>query len=353
MKSPCFRAYKARNKLPSFFVMRYWLLLLLIMLAPSAWAKTTTTIAMPAITTKVTTISPSLTLLRQDFAADPFYAINVTGPYAVQITRDQSRPALELVGDADSLANVYAAVKDGVLYLGMQPKYTPGPNSSLVAKVKACPSFKQFLYSGNSNVTVAGLSGLLYVDARGSGTVLIAGKDVDLRDLRVAGTNNVHVLGVKSNLLNVQDSGSGKVNVYGTMVLQNLIYDGQGPLTLYWIDSSNIKVIGAGRGRIFLAGTGGLLDATLSKHTYFDAKYLKVNRAFISTRDSARADVWAKCSLSALATDKSNIYYYHDPILMMGSYMGPPGAVVRMTGIDPRLLPVPPQPCCVYTGPRY
>jgi hypothetical protein len=282
--------------------------------------------------------------LSQKYNAQPFQAINISGPIDVQIVSGQTRPTLQLLGDADGLAHVYAAVKDGTLYLSTQADYVPNENCHLVAKVNS--TFLGLInYQGTGKVTATNLTGPINVVAKGNGTVTLLGKNLDLRNVQVAAANNVHILGIKSSLLNVQDDGSGKVNLAGTMVLQSVTYSGTGPLSIYWIDSSDVTVTGNGKGRIFLAGTAGNLDVNVAERTYLDAKYLRAKRAFVRTSDYARTDVWTQCSLSTLAMGSSNIYYYSDPALMVGSYAQPPAAVLRMTGIDNDHIPAPPKPC--------
>lgn len=283
-------------------------------------------------------------ITREQFKSEPFRNITVIGPFNVQITVSRSCPSLELIGDPTTLANVYAAVKNNVLYLSLRPGFQPTVNSRLLAKINAC-FVNQIYYVGSGNVTATNVRGFLRATVGGSGTVVVQGKNIDLRCVDVSGSANLTILGIKSNQLTVRDSSAGKVNLFGEMVLQRVDHTGEGPLSIYWINSTDIKVLDSGHGRVFLAGVGVLLDAVLSDHAYLDAKYLRVNRAFINTRDTARADVWTSCTLSALATGASNIYFYHDPLLLAADYMNPPGAVIRMTGIDERFLPIPLRPC--------
>lgn len=283
-------------------------------------------------------------MMSKQFSALPFHAVDVSGAINVQINSGQTNYTMQLLGDQESLAHVYAAVKDGVLYVSTQSNFAPTENSQLVAKVNM-PFLNQLRYTGIGKVTAANLSGPLNVSVNGNGPLVLLGKNLDLRNLSVMGNSDVHILGINSHLLNIQDAGTGKVNLGGNMVLQDVRYTGTGPLSIYWVNSSNVKITGNGQGRIFLAGIANVLDATLSGRTYLDAKYLHARRAFVSTGDKSRADVWTKCSLSTLATDTSTIYYYNDPALSTGSYMGPPGSVIRMTGINNEHIPVPPKPC--------
>lgn len=264
------------------------------------------------------------------FFAQPFSAIDISGPIDVQIKDKEAKPALELMGDANSLSHLYAAVKNGVLYLGVQS----GAQQPLNIQVKvSVPQLNQLHYAGSGNVVGENMYGPFTIASNGTGNIVLLGKNFDLQDLKAAGTANIHILGIESHLLNVQDSSSGKINLGGSMVLHNLSYQGTGPLSIEWVNSSDVNVTGSGRGKIFLAGIADQINATLSDHVFMDAKYLHADKGFINTRDNARADVWTKYNLSALATKGSNIYYYHDS-QMVGGYMIAPGAVIRMTGLD-------------------
>jgi hypothetical protein len=202
----------------------------------------------------------------------------------------------------------------------------------VVAQVDV-PQLNQLRYGGSGNVVGENMAGPLALASSGKGTIILLGKDLDLQDLKSAGRADIHILGIKSGLLNIEDNGNGKINLGGDMVLHNLTYNGTSMLSIEWINSSEVNVTGSGRGKIFLAGRAGTLNATLSDHVMMDAQYLHADKGFINTRDNARADVWTKYNLSALATKGSNIYYYHDSQMVAG-YMVAPGAVIRMTGLD-------------------
>lgn len=268
----------------------------------------------------------------QQFASEPFSAVDVSGPISVQINAGSRRYALQLVGDTASLSHVYAAVREGVLYLGLQPHTKPTQVGNVLAKVYM-PQLSLLRYNGTGGVSGSNLTGPLSVSAGGSGDIILVGKNIDVRDVYTAGSVNVHILGVNSTSLNVYEGGTGNINLAGTAVLQSVTYNGNGTLSIEWVNTSNIKVVGAGKGRIFLAGVTNFLDATLSDYMFLDARYLHANRVLVNTRNHARADVWPQDNLTALATDGSNIYYYNDPTFE-GGYMRTKGAVLRMVNID-------------------
>jgi len=263
-------------------------------------------------------------LMSEKFRAEPFNTIDVSGAINVEIINDRSDYCLELIGDSASLSHVYVASKNGVLTLSS--------SAPVLAKVTT-KTLNLLRYAGTGNVAGVNLTGPLNLGSNGTGTITLVGKDIELHQLNVGNAGNVHVIGINSNHLDIQDNGSGKVNLSGNMVLANLVYNGSGPLSIEWVNSSNVKVSGNGSGRVFLAGEAGLLDANIGAQTYLDAKYLHAQRAFVHTAQEARADVWTHSTLNTLATDKSTIYYYNNAPLV-NSYTVTPGTVLRMTDID-------------------
>lgn len=283
-------------------------------------------------------------IISKEFITAPFSSINVSNQINVKIIETRNTPSLCITGDSNSVHHVYAAVRDGILYLSMAPDYQADADSSIIAFVKSCP-IHELTTGGSGSVTGDHLTRLSTVTANGSGSINITGKKLDLQSVNVGQAATVNIIGIDSHRLNVNNSSSGQVNLGGSMVLQNLNYSGNGPINIYWIDSTDVKVTGNGTGKIFLAGTAGLLDTTLSNSTTLDARYLRAKRGFINTRDNARADVWAHCNLNSLATGSSNIYYYNDAG-STNSYITPPADVLRLTHLNRDHLPVPKGKCC-------
>ncbi len=233
----------------------------------------------------------------QALAQPTFNAIDISGPVNVEITEQPSQASgVQWVGGSADQTRGYAVIKNKVLYVQLKPATTwqkVNKSSDILVVKITMPQLQQLRYSGSGNVIGRNLSGVL----------------------------------------NVQDTGSGVVDLRGNIVLHNLVYKSNAPLSIEWVNSTEVNVTGSGHGKIFLAGIAGQLNATLSDQVLMDAQYLHANKGFINTRGKARADVWTKYNLSALATRGSNIYYYHDSQMVAG-YMVAPGAVIRMTGID-------------------
>lgn len=226
----------------------------------------------------------------QNFDVAPFNKIDVDGVNAI-IETGPRKPYVRAKGDSLSLKYLNVFVKKNTLYLQMKPDY--------------------HVKNGRLSVFIC---------------------NPELIDLRQNGAGQVTAKNLQGQL-NVVKNGSGSMKIDGNIILENLTYNGSGPLEMYWVNSSNVKVVGNGNGKISLAGVVGLLDLNLHNHTLVDAKYLHAERVFAKTTDYARADIWAKENSTTLARDYSNIYYYNDSGFV-GAYMAPPGNSLRMVGID-------------------
>lgn len=306
--------------------MKRFLALMLIFLSAGVKAA-----AQPA----TTITNMSATPLTQRFLVRPFQTLAISGPISVQISASAAKPALQAIGDAESLAKFYVAEKDGVLYLGVKPEKGPKKRSvapNILAKVSAT-QLKQLNYQGSGNVVGENLSGALTLSSGGAGNIVLSGKNINLRQLNAAGASNISISGIKSNFLNITNKSSGRINLNGNMVVNTINQQGKGSLHIEWVNSTRVTVNGSGPGSVFLAGIARELNATLSDHFKLDAKYLHAEKGFINTRTDAQAHVWTKNNLSALATAGSNIYYYHDSQMVAG-YMRAPGSVLRMSGLE-------------------
>lgn len=227
----------------------------------------------------------------QTFDLAPFNKIDIQNGVNVFIETGPQKPYVHAKGDSISLKYLRLFVKKNTLYVQMKEGY--------------------HVKNGRLSVIIC---------------------NPDLEEIRYSGTGQV----IAKNLhgqLNVVHNGRGSMQLDGDIVLQNIEYNGRGPLELHWINSSHVKIVGNGNGKIYLAGVTELLDINAHNHTWVDARYLRANRAFVKTTGYARADIWAKENSTTLARDFSNIYYYHDSGFV-GAYMAPPGNSLRMVGID-------------------
>jgi len=229
--------------------------------------------------------------LQQSHAKPTFNEINISSGINVYIDGSAKKSAIEIKGDPISVPYAAVSIKNNTLYIGMRPDYNV-KNGRLSVWVHA-PDLTRLSYDGSGEVTAENLHGAL----------------------------------------NLSINGKGPVKLKGMMNIQNLAYSGSGLLEIYWVNSKQLKITGNGSGKVYLAGTADFVEASLSEHTWLDAKQLRATKFFIKTTNNARADVWARDNLTTLAEDRSNIFFYHDASFI-GGYMKPPAAVLRMTGIN-------------------
>ena len=83
-----------------------------------------------------------------------------------------------------------------------------------------------------------------------------------------------------------------------------------------------------------MAGDATYVNAKVGDQSKLNAKYLNAHRLFIQTAGNTTAEVTSTDSLNALATDNSNIYYYHQPITFNSHYRDK-GSILYMGGQVP------------------
>jgi len=263
----------------------------------------------------------------------PFKHISISGPVNVTIDGSRQKQSVEIIGDPRSVAQTEVWVEKGYLYINMNKNYKPGYGSSILVKVNT-PVLGELAYDGVGTVTGRNLQyGPTRLIAAGSGAINISGKNINVRQIYASGSSNICINEIDSANLIVQHPGTGDLSLNGKIVLQRIDFGGKGALDLKWIDSSYVKINGSGQGQLKVAGQVGLLDVSLNQNAYLDARYLRVQRGFVSTADHSTAHVSIKKMLGALSSGNSTIYYYNDSNYV-GGYMQPAGSVLRMTGIQ-------------------
>ena len=139
-----------------------------------------------------------------------FHRVQIDGS-ADLVARVGSQPALSLRGDDNLLQFVTTEVRDGVLYIGMQP----GSYSfyrDLVVDLTT-PSLDALEIHGSSDAEVTGLFGPSFaIWVQGSGDVRASGQ-VERLTASVSGSGDLALEGLRARQAEVQISGSGDVAV--------------------------------------------------------------------------------------------------------------------------------------------
>lgn len=204
----------------------------------------------------------------------PFSRIVSNGFHTLDIQANQNEYSIEITADKEILRYVKADVRNGTLYISMEPNLTydnPGP-IKIVVKTRY----------------------LTYLDIKGNTPVNIVGLQ-------------------QSEGLSMSSSTNSSVKLLGTMCLKKIDYRGNGCFSAYFVNSNRLTIHGEGCGKIFLVGQACRVDAEVFDSVILDLKYLHTKTAYINTSDYARAEVSVYDSLNMLASGHSNIYYYITP----------------------------------------
>lgn len=130
-----------------------------------------------------------------------------------------------------------------------------------------------------------------------------------------------------------QDFSHNKVSVVIYMwQLNGLTYSGAGEVECHNIQAHNLRIRVLDKGAVTLSGKAKQLHATVAGHARLNARGLKAATVYINTTGFGQAEVRNSRGLSALAADRSSIYYYQDPQGQF-PYLRGSGAFLRMTGL--------------------
>ena len=155
-----------------------------------------------------------------------------------------------------------------------------------------------------------------------------------LEYLYLTDVHHLHFSGIATPYLLASIDHSDDIHLNGTMNLRELDATWSRGIQIYWINSPILTVNMDDHSSALLSGTADFANMKLIESAKLDAKYLTVKRLFVKTRGEAKAEVTAAEALNALATDDSNIYYYHQPPLLSRYYQDQ-GAILYMGETPP------------------
>jgi len=273
------------------------------------------------------------------YPVNSFDKLVINGDMDVVLTSQDPGYSVTATGMPAQLNTLNISNTQNTLYVSQRGfnRRADGVPTQLVINL---PDLHQLQYQGAGHLTANNLnSSALVAKLNNQAEVNLNGKQIYLQQLIQSGRGPVTISGVDSNALFIKSTSGSPIELTGTVNLRSLTYEGNGRLHVYWLNSPYLRVHSSGSNYIMLAGITTMLDAVVSGRNYLDAKHLHAQQAFVNTADNARADVWIRQSLNALATGNSNIYYYH-PAKIQGIYMHTSGSVMDMAGIDPNAVPV-------------
>jgi hypothetical protein len=160
-------------------------------------------------------------------------------------------------------------------------------------------------------------------------SVDLHGQQLELRQLFIDGVKQARIEGARIPYLLMHVNKSGPVELRGNIGLRELVLEDTAPVNVYWVNSRQLLMNVDGHEKVFLAGVADLLIANVHHKAKLNAKYLRTQKAFVNTQQTAIAEVSVLDSLNAYAQGQSNIYYYHQPKLL-GRYYQDHGSVIYM-----------------------
>jgi hypothetical protein len=256
----------------------------------------------------------------------PFTRVEVKDTFNVSLHTGYSRPQLILRGDARDLPHVVTMVSHGVLKVKIEESYTALSPIQLEIDAHYLNAFK---YQGVGEITGYHLNtSLLDLALENKGRTILKG-NIGLRKLEIKGDSFTDISGINSPMLMVMLSGNPRVRLSGILNLASLDMSKGGSLTLYWVKSKVLNVIGKEKAFIQLAGVVEHLNLELWGAAQFKGRYLRADHAFVKTHDKSVAQISCLKQQHTLAKDASDIQFFNIPV-MKSDFMGQDGAVLDM-----------------------
>jgi len=124
------------------------------------------------------------------------------------------------------------------------------------------------------------------------------------------GTIDVHV----KNLTSLRVSDAARVESKDTLKADNLtVHVSDAGRADIWLNAKYIKARANDAGNITLSGSTDSLEVKVSDASHINAFLLRANGVSVVSSDGSNADVWAVKSVSARATDGSNVHIKGSP----------------------------------------
>ncbi|MFC3909792.1 GIN domain-containing protein [Legionella dresdenensis] len=253
-----------------------------------------------------------------------FNRVTVTGTVNVNLHTGYSKPQVILSGDPRALAQTTTVVQNNTLIIQVPNNQFGSVNADIRGRF-----LNGFTYTGSGRITGQHLrSGLLDLIITNSGRTTLAG-DINLRRLEVNGEGYVEIKGVKAQNLQLAMTGNPKVQLVGVVGLSDLIIDGDGSFSMYWIKSNRLVIRARGHSFLQLGGIVDKLDVELWDSSRFNGRYLRARRSFVKTHGRSVAEITAIEKQHTLAMDASDIYFFKIPDMKM-DFMANNGSVLDM-----------------------
>lgn len=155
----------------------------------------------------------------------------------------------------------------------------------------------------------------------------------DIHNIHFASKGELQTENIGDTGLTLDLGGDSVTQLAGNLSLQNITLSGHAILHAYWLNTGKIKVAIYEQAKLFLAGIATKLDITASGTSMLDAKYLRVEEAFVKASDHANVGINVKRAVNTWAKDYATVYNYRDAYFS-SPYMEESGSSLRMLGIQ-------------------
>lgn len=253
-----------------------------------------------------------------------FTELEVIGPFNVKIRPTGGRQHISIKGPKQTLQHLSAVIQDNRLKLEIDEDAKVFDNAEVLLETDA---LDYLVMKGDNNLDMRGLNPKnFYVDLATTGNVLIEGKKIGLRKLELDGSANIIFRGVSSKALTIESNRADKVAIEGVARLTKLFYGDKSRISVFWVDSPELQIIGSGVGFVRLAGHVSVLEARTYNHATLDAKYLRASKSFVKSYNASNVHLQTIKEQNVLASNGSNVYYYN-PSKLRSGFMSESGNV--------------------------
>jgi hypothetical protein len=254
-----------------------------------------------------------------------FSNVSIHGEINTVLKRIRRGSGLTIKGDTRDLEHVKTVVKNDRLYIVVEKTY---PKHGALFATVSNVQLNSLQFQGVGSISGKNLrTSNMDIVLKSEGSLKLSGK-IGLRKFVSIGKNKVNIKGITSRYLEVAMNGKPDIRLEGFANLREVQFAGEGDLSLLWVNSPDLLVTGNGKAKVHLAGVVRELTLNLYGHAEMDGQYLRVKKAYVKTYGESLARLQPIKVLNALASDKSNIYYYNSPEFKAG-YMAENGAVLN------------------------
>lgn len=269
-------------------------------------------------TTHPPTIDPSLLVsTTQKKVVASFTRLRVSGNISVSLHTGGSQSYLILKGSRYDINALDICEKQGLLRLNMGLGY---PHNGLIHVDVYTPKLTTFIYRGSGTITATNLrSPALDLDIKNNQNTSLEGP-FNVHNMILSGSGSVTISRPQypktithQPKVSIILKDRVHLRMTGFLRLFSVKAYADSMMSAYWVDSDDLQICAKDHAYIQLGGSVDRLDVNLTGQARFNGRYLRSKRVFAKTFGQSTAQINAVRQQHTLASDDSNIYYYHIP----------------------------------------